>query len=139
MYELLKIVKDQFFPTHPITLLGRFSWLPVSDKQRARVFKKTGKELKEQFKSYRIVEVFYPDLGNIDLYGDRLSQKGRFYNLLISELDRSNDIFYVIGDHCMPGGLAGQKMRYKFKVEHYNDVGMPDKFIMTEKKMIAIR
>ena len=137
MYELLKIVKDQFFSTHQITLLGRFSWLPVTDKQRERVFKKTGKELKEQFKRYRIVEVFYPESMNVD--SDRLFQTGRFYNLLISELDRSNDIFFVIGDHCMPGGLAGEKMRYKFKVEHYSDIGMPDKFTMTEKKMIAIR
>lgn len=137
MYELLKIVKDQFFSTHHITLLGRFSWLPVTDKQRERVFKKAGKELKEQFKRYRIVEVFYPESINVD--SDRLSQTGRFYNLLISDLDRSTDIFFVIGDHCMPGGLAGEKMRYKFKVEHYNDIGMPDKFTMTEKKMIAIR
>ena len=137
MFELLKIVKDQFFSTHQITLFGRFSWLPVTDKQRERVFKKTGKELKEQFKRYRIVEVFYPESMNVG--SGRLSQTGRFYNLLISELDRSNDIFYVIGDHCMPGGLAGEKMRYKFKIEHYNDIGMPDKFTMTEKKMIAIR
>ena len=118
-------------------MFGRFSWLPVTDKQRERVFKKTGKELKEQFKRYRIVEVFYPESMNVG--SGRLSQTGRFYNLLISELDRSNDIFYVIGDHCMPGGLAGEKMRYKFKIEHYNDIGMPDKFTMTEKKMIAIR
>ena len=126
-------VKDSFFKDHQITMLGKFEWLPITEKEIIRYKKKTGKQLKFQFRKFRITKKF------IDYKSESkntsVSVYLKFYHLLISDLNQEDYTFYVIGDNCV-GPLLGEKVRYKFRLESIDDKTVAE---LIEKDMIAIR
>ena len=126
-------VKDSFFKDHQITMLGKFEWLPITEKEIIRYKKKTGKQLKFQFRKFRITKKF------IDYKSESkntsVSVYLKFYHLLISDLNQEDSTFYVIGDKCV-GPLLGEKVRYKFRLESIDDKTVAE---LIEKDMIAIR
>lgn len=126
-------VKDSFFKDHQITMLGKFEWLPITEKEIIRYKKKTGKQLKFQFRKFRITKKF------IDYKSESkntsVSVYLKFYHLLISDLNQEDSTFYVIGDNCV-GPLLGEKVRYKFRLESIDDKTVAE---LIEKDMIAIR
>ena len=132
LFKLLIQLKDSFFKDHQITMLGKFEWLPVTEKQIIRYKKKTGKQLKFQFRKFRITKKF------IDYKSESkntsVSVYSNFYHLLISDLNQEDSTFYVIGDNCV-GPLLGEKVRYKFKLDSIDDKMEVE---LLEKKMIAI-
>lgn len=133
LFKLLIQIKDSFFKDHQITMLGKFEWLPVTEKQIIRYKKKTGKQLKFQFRKFRITKKF------IDYKSESkntsVSVYSNFYHLLISDLNQEDSTFYVIGDNCV-GPLLGEKVRYKFKLESIEDKTVAE---LIHKDMIAIR
>ena len=133
LFILLMQVKDSFFKDHQITMLGKFEWLPITEKEIIRYKKKTGKQLKFQFRKFRITKKF------IDYKSESkntsVSVYLKFYHLLISDLNQEDSTFYVIGDNCV-GPLLGEKVRYKFRLESIDDKTVAE---LIEKDMIAIR
>jgi len=133
LFKLLIQIKDSFFKDHQITMLGKFEWLPVTEKQIIRYKKKTGKQLKFQFRKFRITKKF------IDYKSESkntsVSVYSKFYHLLISDLNQEDSTFYVIGDNCV-GPLLGEKVRYKFKLELIEDKTVAE---LIHQDMIAIR
>ena len=133
LFKLLIQIKDSFFKDHQITMLGKFEWLPVTEKQIIRYKKKTGKQLKFQFRKFRITKKF------IDYKSDSKNTSesvySKFYHLLISDLNQEDSTFYIIGDNCV-GPLIGEKVRYKFKLESIEDKTIAE---LIRKDMIAIR
>ena len=109
LFKLLIQIKDSFFKDHQITMLGKFEWLPITEKEIIRYKKKTGKQLKFQFRKFRITKKF------IDYKSESkntsVSVYLKFYHLLISDLNQEDYTFYVIGDNCV-GPLLGEKVRY---------------------------
>jgi hypothetical protein len=136
LYELLIKVKDSFFKGHQITMLGKFEWLPVTERQAARYKKKTGKTLKFQFIKFKITKRFidYTTNSVVANKPERLKHF-QFYHLLISDLNPDDLTFYLLGDNCV-GPLIGGKVRYKFKLDSIDDKMEVE---LLEKKMIAIR
>ena len=55
---LLITVKDKFFRNHEITMIGKFEWLEVSERQAKRYLQKTGKKLQNQLRKFKIIEDF---------------------------------------------------------------------------------
>lgn len=135
LYELLIKVKDSFFKGHQITMLGKFEWLPVTERQATRYKKKTGKTLKFQFIEFKITKRFidYTTNSVVANKPERLKHF-QFYHLLISDLNPDDMTFYLLGDNCV-GPLIGGKVRYKFKLDSIDDKMEVE---LLEKKMIAI-
>lgn len=134
--ELLLQVKKSFFKGHQITMLGKFEWLPVTEREVTRYRKKTGKQLKFQFRKFKVIKEFVHyktehNSTNKSVY----SKFSRFYHLLISDINQEDSTFYVLGDNCV-GPLLGEKVRYKFILEPIDDEVVVE---LIEKKMIAIR
>lgn len=133
LFKLLLQVKDSFFKDHQITMLGKFEWLPVTEKQIIRYKRKTGKQLKFQFRKFRITNEF---INYKSEFNNRsVSVHSKFYHLLISDLNEEDSTFYIIGDNCV-GPLLGEKVRYKFRLELNEDKTVVE---LIENKMIAIR
>lgn len=133
LFKLLIQIKDSFFKDHQITMLGKFEWLPVTEKQIIRYKKKTGKQLKFQFRKFRITKKFIEYKSESKNTSESVYSK--FYHLLISDLNQEDSTFYIIGDNCV-GPLIGEKVRYKFKLESIEDKTVAE---LIRKDMIAIR
>jgi len=133
LFKLLIQIKDSFFKDHQITMLGKFEWLPVTEKQIIHYKKKTGKQLKFQFRKFRITKKFIDYKS--ESKNSSVSVYSKFYHLLISDLNQEDSTFYVIGDNCV-GPLLGEKVRYKFKLESIEDKTVAE---LIHKDMIAIR
>ena len=133
LFKLLLQVKDSFFKDHQITMLGKFEWLPVTEKQIIRYKRKTGKQLKFQFRKFRITNEFINYKSEFN--NSSVSVHSKFYHLLISDLNEEDSTFYIIGDNCV-GPLLGEKVRYKFRLELNEDKTVVE---LIENKMIAIR
>lgn len=132
--SLLLRVKDSFFRDHEITMIGKFEWLEVSERQSQRHFQKTGKKLQKQFRKFKIIEYFSENNQSEDSPNQKFLLP-RFYHLLISDVNYNDMTFYVIGDHCV-GPLLGEKIRFKFKIS----VLARQEFIeLVEERIIAIR
>ena len=133
---LLLRVKDVFFRDHEITMIGKFEWLEVSERQAQRYLQKTGKKLQNQFRKFKITEDFSEVNQSENSQNQTIKfQLTRFYRLLISDVNCNDMTFYVIGDHCV-GPLLGEITRYKFKIS----ILAGQKFIeLIEETMIAIR
>ena len=134
LQKILRNIKDLFFKDHNITLMGKFVWLPVNEKQSQRHLKKFGKELKYQRRKFQITETYEKvDSDNDSGESKTVGRFLRFYHLLISDINLDDMTFYIIGDNCV-GPLVGEKIRYKFHVtKDYLS------FTLLEKVMIAIR
>lgn len=133
LVKLLRQVKDSFFKDHQITMLGKFEWLAVTERQVIRYKKKTGKQLKFQFRKFRITKRFNDYKS--ESKNASVSVYSKFYHLLISDLNQEDSTFYIIGDNCV-GPLLGEKVRYKFKLESIEDKTVA---ALIEKDIIAIR
>lgn len=133
LFILLMQVKDSFFKDHQITMLGKFEWLPITEKEIIRYKKKTGKQLKFQFRKFSITKKFIDYKS--ESKNDSVSVYSKFYHLLISDLNQEDSTFYVVGDNYV-GPLLGEKVRYKFRLESIDDKTVAE---LIEKDMIAIR
>ena len=91
-------------------LKGKLEWYPVTERMKTRYFKKTGKELKNQRRKYKVTDVFWKKSTN----DEKTSNPYYFNHILISEIEQ-NEIFYCISDFCI-GRLMGHRIRYKFKL-----------------------
>jgi len=133
---LLITVKDKFFRNHEITMIGKFEWLEVSERQAKRYLQKTGKKLQNQLRKFKIIEDFTEVNQSEDSpIQTKKFQHTRFYRLLISDINYNEMTFYVLGDHCV-GPLLGEINRYKFKI--YVLAGQKH-IELVEERMIAIR
>jgi hypothetical protein len=132
---LLDHVVAQFFPTHDFDLKGKLNWIPETEKEKERYFKRTGKELKKQRRQYSITKVFWEK--------EREHTGSMYYSnhhhILITDVD-DDGIFYCVNDHCV-GGRAGQKTRYTFKLlKESNSNETPGFSVeLLDRVMIAIR
>lgn len=126
-------VKSSFFNDHKITLYGKLEWQSFTEKMKTKYFSKTGKELNHQYRKFVISEIF-------DVQGSSKSIKtiSNYYHLLISDLNLEDYTFYVIGDHCLIGGRAGEIMRYKFQFDFIEKKKI-NNITLLSQKMIAIR
>lgn len=133
---LLLTVKDKFFMDHEITMIGKFEWLEVSERQAKRYLRKTGKKLQNQFRKFKIIEDFTEVNQSRDSPNQtKKIQSKRFYRLLISDINYNEMTFYVLGDHCV-GPLLGEIIRYKFKISILSGQNFIE---LIEETMIAIR
>jgi hypothetical protein len=107
---LLEQVIAHFFPTHDFDLKGKLKWYPTTKEQRARYFKRNGREMKPQRRRYKITEVFWKkEKGKT--YGGGYSNH---HHILISAIEQDGT-FYCVNDHCV-GGKMGMVTRYSFKI-----------------------
>ena len=60
LYEkLLSQVINIHFPENKFDLKGKLEWYPVTEKEKTRYLERTGKELKNQRRKYKITDVFW--------------------------------------------------------------------------------
>ena len=75
---LLLAIKDMFFRDHEITMIGKFEWLEVSERQAKRYLQKTGKKLQNQFRKFKIIE----DFTEVNQSEDSPNQSKKFQRFL---------------------------------------------------------
>ena len=126
---LLKVITN-YFENSSFTSIGKLEWYPVTERQKKRYFEKKGKELTKQRVRYSVIENFS------SFYK---SDSSDYRQLLISEIE-DNGIFYCIYDYRTMGRM-GQKTRYKFQIEDFQDsMNISDLNIeLLDKTMIMIR
>ena len=126
---LNKVIED-YFPKNKFNSLGKLEWYPVTERQKKRHFEKKGKELTKQRVRYSIIENFS------SFYK---SDSSDYRQLLISEIE-DDGVFYCIYDYRTMGRM-GQKTRYKFQIEYFQDsMNVSDLYIeLLDKTMIMIR
>ena len=111
LYEkLLNQVINTYFPENKFDLKGQLKWYPITERMKTRYLKRTGKELKNQRRKYKITDVFWKKPTN----KEKTSNSYFFNHILISEIEQK-EIFYCITDFCI-GGLMGHRIRYKFRL-----------------------
>ena len=57
--ELLNKIIKLHFENHKLSLKGNLEWIPNTQKQKERHFKKFGKELKVNRSKYRIKDIYW--------------------------------------------------------------------------------
>ena len=126
---LNKVIED-YFPKNKFNSLGKLEWYPVTEKQKKRHFEKRGKELTKQRVRYSVIENFNSSYK---------SDSSDYRQLLISKIE-DDGIFYCIYDYGTMGRM-GQKIRYKFQIEDFQDsMNISDLNIeLLNKRMIMIR
>lgn len=126
---LRKVIED-YFPKNKFNSLGKLEWYPVTERQKKRYFEKKGKELTKQRVQYSIIENFS---------SSHKSDSSDYRQLLISEIE-DDGIFYCIYDYRTIGRM-GQKTRYKFQIEDFQDsMNISDLYIeLIGERMIMIR
>ena len=125
---LRKVIED-YFPKNKFNSLGKLEWYPVTERQK-KYFEKKGKELTKQRVQYSIIENFS---------SSHKSDSSDYRQLLISEIE-DDGIFYCIYDYRTMGRM-GQKTRYKFQIEDFQDsMNISDLYIeLIGERMIMIR
>jgi hypothetical protein len=128
--KLLNTIIFKFFRYNNFNHKGKIEWYPVTEKQKKRHFEKKGKELTKQRVRYSIIENFI---------SSKKSDSSDYRQLLISEIE-DDGIFYCIYDYRTMGRM-GQKTRYKFQIEDFQDsMIISDLNIeLLDKTMIMIR
>jgi len=130
-YQIIlnKVIED-YFPKNKFNSLGKLEWYPVTERQKKRHFEKKGKELTKQRVRYSVIENFSSSYK---------SDSSDYRQLLISEIE-DDGIFYCIYDYRTMGRM-GQKTRYKFQIEDFQDsMNISDLNIeLLEEEMIMIR
>lgn len=136
LMSLLLIVQKNFFNGHKPTMLGKFEWLAVSERQAERYFKKTGENLSNQYRRFKITQKFFTsNLSKSTKPESQRTQFIRFYHLLISNINYNDMTFYIVADNCV-GPLVGETIRYQFKIlESSNEQSIE----LVQEKIIAIR
>ena len=126
---LTKVIED-YFPKNKFNSLGKLEWYPVTEKEIKKTFEKKGKELTKQRVRYSVIENFS---------SSHKSDSSDYRQLLISEIE-DDGIFYCIYDYRTMGRM-GQKTRYKFQIEDFQDsINISDLNIkLLDKTMIMIR
>ena len=126
---LNKVIED-YFPKNKFNSLGKLEWYPVTEKQKKRHFEKRGKELTKQRVRYSVIENFNSSYK---------SDSSDYRQLLISKIE-DDGIFYCIYDYRTMGRM-GQKTRYKFHIEDFQDsMNISDLNIeLLDETMIMIR
>ena len=127
---VLNKVIEVSFPNTKFNFLGKLEWYPVTERQKKRHFEKKGKELNKQRVQYYVIENFNPS---------NESDSSDYRQLLISEIEEDG-VFYCIYDYRTMGRM-GQKTRYKFQIEDFQDsMKISDLNIeLLDKTMIMIR
>ena len=127
---VLNKVIEVSFPNTKFNFLGKLEWYPVTERQKKRHFEKKGKELNKQRVQYYVIENFNPS---------NESDSSDYRQLLISEIEEDG-VFYCIYDYRTMGRM-GQKTRYKFQIEDFQDsMNISDLNIeLLDKTMIMIR
>ena len=127
---ILNKVIENYFPKNKFNSLGKLERYPVTERQKKRYFEKKGKELTKQRVRYSVIENFS------SFYK---SDSSDYRQLLISEIE-DDGIFYCIYDYRTMGRM-GQKTRYKFQIEDFQEsMNVSDLYIeLLDKRMIMIR
>ena len=127
---ILTKVIDDYFPKNKFDSLGKLEWYPVTERQKKRHFEKRGKELSKQRVRYFVIENFN---------SSNKSDSSDYRQLLISEIEKDG-VFYCIYDYRTMGRI-GQKTRYKFQIEEFQQsMNLSDYNIkLLDKTMIMIR
>ena len=128
--KILDLIISIHFKNHDFNHKGKLEWCPVTERQKKRYFEKKGKELTKQRVQYSVIENFS---------SSHKSDSSDYRQLLISEIE-DNGIFYCIYDYRTMGRM-GQKTRYKFQIEDFQDsMNISDLNIeLLDKTMIMIR
>ena len=107
--ELLDKIIGLHFDNHKFSLKGSLEWIPNTQKQKERHFKKFGKELKANRRTYRIKDIYWEKERNKSPEG--YSYVLSHHHLIISNIEEDG-VFYVMSDR--KDGRMGQTTRYKF-------------------------
>ena len=128
--KLLDTIIFRFFIYDNFNHKGKLEWYTVTERQKKRHFEKKGKELTKQRVRYSVIENFS---------SSHKSDSSDYRQLLISEIE-DNGIFYCMYDYRTMGRM-GQKTRYKFQIEDFQDsMNISDLNIeLLDKTMIMIR
>ena len=128
--DILDKVISIHFKNHDFNHKGKIEWYPVTEKQKKRYFEKRGKELTKQRVRYSVIENFS---------SSKKSDSSDYRQLLISEIE-DDGVFYCIYDYRTMGRM-GQKTRYKFQIEDFQDsMNISDLNIeLLDKTIIMIR
>ena len=128
--KILDLIISIHFKNHDFNHKGKLEWCPVTERQKKRHFEKKGKELTKQRVQYSIIENFS---------SSNKSDSSDYRQLLISEIE-DDGIFYCIYDYRTMGRM-GQKTRYKFQINDFQDsMNISDLNIeLLDKSMIMIR
>ena len=119
--ELLDKIIGLHFEKHKFSLKGSLEWIPNTQKQKERHFKKFGKELKANRRTYRIKDIYW------EKEVERVKgPEGRGYSyslshhyLIISNIEEDG-VFYVMKDR--KEGRMGQTTRYKIQIIDYHKI-----------------
>ena len=105
---LLDRVIDQFYSkNYDPDLKGYIQWREPTQREKDKSFKKTGKEIQYQRRSYDVIEQFY-----LKPRGEKKSHMVHNY-IYISPLE--DDFFYTVTDTKF--GMAGQVSRTKYQIK----------------------
>ena len=128
--KLIQIVIRDFFSEIKLTSIGQLQWYSPTNKEIKKTFEKRGIRISKQRIKYFKTEEFqnHPKTNSSD-----------YRQLLISEIE-DDGIFYCIYDYRTMGRM-GQKTRYKFQIEDFQDsMNISDLNIeLLEEEMIMIR
>ena len=124
-----KVIRD-FFSEIKLTSIGKLEWYPPTEKEIKKTFEKRGIKISQQRIKYFKTEEFqnHPKTYSSD-----------YHQLLISEIE-DDGVFYCIYDYRTMGNM-GQKTRYKFRIEDFQEsMNLTDLNIeLLEEEMIMIR
>ena len=138
--ELLNKIIKLHFENHKLSLKGNLEWIPNTQKQKERHFKKFGKELKVNRSKYRIKDIYWKkEVESVNGPKEiNYSYGFSHHHLIISNIEEDG-VFYVMNDY--KEGRMGQTIRYKFQIQDYNGTTkLSDcKFELLDKRMTMIR
>ena len=124
-----KVIRD-FFSKNKLTSIGKLEWYPPTEKEIKKTFEKRGIRISQKRTKYFKTEEFqnHPKTNSSD-----------YHQLLISEIE-DDGVFYCIYDYRTMGNM-GQKTRYKFQIEDFQEsMNINDLNIeLLEEEMIMIR
>ena len=107
--ELLDKIIELHFDNRKFTLKGSLEWIPNTQKQKERHFKKFGKQLKPRRRGYKIREVYWE--------GKNQEDNGSSHHYIVISNIEDDGVFYLMNDH--KAGRMGQNFRYKFQIIDY--------------------
>ena len=126
---LNKVIED-YFPNTKFNSFGKLEWYSPTNKEIKKTFEKRGIRISKQRIKYFKTEEFqnHPKTNSSD-----------YHQLLISEIE-DDGVFYCIYDYRTMGNM-GQKTRYKFQIEDFQQsMNLTDLNIeLLEEEMIMIR
>ena len=128
--KLIQIVIRDFFSEIKLTSIGQLQWYSPTNKEIKKTFEKRGIRISQQRIKYFKTEEFqnHPKTNSSD-----------YHQLLISKIE-DDGVFYCIYDYRTMDRM-GQKTRYKFQIEDFQDLmNISDLNIeLLDKAMIMIR